>query len=503
MTRASRPRKPRSRGEIPDPDHWSPCARCGEPYKTAANWPEGPICTYCYQAARRRLGVCADCGHNGLVPGINSAGEPTCLRCSGLPLDQTCTGCGEETWLAKGRTCWRCLLDTMVRELLAGPDGSVDTALEPLAVAIASMPRPNSGVTWIRANPKVGDLLAALGAGWIELSHEALDGLPAGRSVEFIRGLLVANKVLPPRDRRIATYESWLADKLEAIHDEEHRRLIERFGRWHHLRNLRELTKNGPVEAGPFLRAKQSTTVAIQFLSWLADRGRTLAECTQHDIDAWYASGTATRQHVERFLYWSRSHRLTTKLALPRRNRDNQDILGEHHRLKIIRSLLLHDELPAAYRVAGCLVTLFGQSVSRIITLTIEDTRTVDGRVQIVLADDWLDLPEQLAIILEYHLENQPNTQTAANTESKWLFPGTMPSQHIDRETMLTTLHAAGIPVRASRNTTWQQMVREAPPQVLARALGISPKTAMQHAERAGADWTQYAAFRARPIEPR
>ena len=54
---------------------------------------------------------------------------------------------------------------------------------------------------------------------------------------------------------------------------------------------------------------------------------------------------------------------------------------------------------------------------------------------------------------------------------------------------------SAGIPVRASRNGTWQQLVREAPPSVLAEALGISPKTAMQHAARAGADWLRYAAL--------
>jgi hypothetical protein len=32
--------------------------------------------------------------------------------------------------------------------------------------------------------------------------------------------------------------------------------------------------------------------VAITFLGWLHQRGQTLAGCTQHDIDAWYASGT-------------------------------------------------------------------------------------------------------------------------------------------------------------------------------------------------------------------
>ena len=55
-----------------------------------------------------------------------------------------------------GATCWRCLLNDVVHELLAGPDGVVMPELVPLVEAIVAMPRANSGVTWIRANPKVG-----------------------------------------------------------------------------------------------------------------------------------------------------------------------------------------------------------------------------------------------------------------------------------------------------------------------------------------------------------
>lgn len=76
-----------------------------------------------------------------------------------------------------------------------------------------------------------------------------------------------------------------------------------------------------------------------------------------------------------------------------------------------------------------------------------------------------------------------------------------MPGEHIGRQMMLEKLRSVGIPVRAARNASWQQLVREAPPQVLAKALGVSATTAMRHAERAGSDWARYAADRsaARP----
>ena len=199
---------------------------------------------------------------------------------------------------------------------------------------------------------------------------------------------------------------------------------------------------------------------------------------------------------MARFLYWCRSQRLTPWLRIPQRDKVAHDLIGQQQRLHIIRSVLLHDELAPAYRVAACLVTLFGQSAGRIVTLTIDDVRVEEQSVRVRLTDEWIEVPEPVGAVFRHHLDNRANTQTAANATSRWLFPGIMPGQHLDTKSVLDTLRAAGIPVRATRNTTWQQLVRAAPPQVLARALGISPMTAMQHAERAGSDWARYAADR-------
>jgi hypothetical protein len=428
------------------------------------------------------------------VPGLTAAGQPACLRCSGLPLKQTCRGCGEETDLAKGETCWRCLLTTMVGDLLAGPDGAVPAGLQPLATAICSMPRANSGVTWLRRSPQAVTLLRALASGTVELTHEALDALPASRAVEYLRGLLVTSHALPPRDRRLAAFERWLAVKLDGIEHDEHRQIVHRFARWHHLRDLRRLAAAGPLADGPFLAAKQSITVTIAFLDWLHQRGHTLATCTQRDIDAWYATGPGTRGKAERFLYWCRAQRLTRPLDIPRRSNDNPVVIGEAQRLDIIRCLLLHDNLPLAYRVAGCLITLFGQPAGRIASLRLSDLDITGPAVRIRLAHDWLPVPEPLATLIIKHAANRANTNTAANATCTWLFPGGMPGDHLDRGYLLGVLRDAGIPVLATRNTAWQQLTRQAPPQVLADALGISPATAMRHACQAGSDWARYAA---------
>lgn len=488
-------RKPRARSQQPDPTRHPACTRCKDHYPVAAHWPEGPVCSYCYQAAKRTEGTCAGCGHTGMTPGRDDVEGPLYPRCSKIPLDLTCNRCGDETWLAKANVCWRCLLDDIVRGLLSGPNGTVSPELEPLAAAIIAMPRANSGVTWIHANPKVRELLRALGEGALDPTHEALDALPGARTVEFLRALMIEYGILPPRDRLLANYERWVAEKLETIADSESRQIVERFARWHHLRTLRTRADNATVDTGPFLRAKQSTVVAISFLNWLGEHDTTLPDCTQHHIDSWYASGPSTRQHTERFLYWSRSNRLTTHLDIPRRTTGAHELVTENERLRTIRTLLLHENLLTTHRIAGCLLALYGQSVGRIVTLTTDDLEVTDETVSIKLSGSWIELPEPLAAIVKLHIDNRPNTNTATNTGSRWLFPGFVPGDHLHRQSVIDTLRRAGIPVRATRNTTWQQLVRHAPPQVLAETLGVSATTAMDHARRAGSDWASYAAL--------
>jgi len=489
------PRKARARKHPPDPGRWNPCARCAQCYPAAARWPEGPICRYCLGAAQRREGTCVTCGHHGMVPGLTASGEPTCLRCSGIPLNLTCHSCGEETVLG-GVNCWRCVLGSMVRDLLAGPDGNVPAELEPLAAAICSMRRPNSGVTWLRGNPRVGELLRSLAAGTVELSHQGLDELPSGKTVEYLRALLVQNEILPPRDRRIAMFERWLTGKLDTVDDVDHRQVVDRFARWYHLRRMRTKAPDGPVPVGTYARAKQSITVAIEFLAWLQERNTSLSDCAQSDVDSWLATGTSTRHQAKQFLYWCQFHRLTGKLELPQSARPGTTVVGESERLRIVRSLLLHDELQLHLRVAGCLIALFGQPVARVVNLRLDAVEVSGDAVRIRLSREWLDVPEPFATLLAAHLAARGNLNTAANVSSPWLFPGIMPGEQLSQIRVVDALAAAGVLIRAIKNTAWRQLVREAPPAVLAEALGISAATAMRHAELAGVDWARYASLR-------
>ncbi len=488
----SGPRKPRARTIACDPERWPPCVRCGLSYQRAHNWPEGQVCHYCYDAARQRQGRCASCGHTGVLPG-NAEGEPTCVSCSAIPLDVRCRACGAETPLGRGNRCWRCQLTALVNTLLIGPDGSIPAQLRPLATALSDMPRPNSGYAWLRQNPAAQDLLRQLADGSTALSHDNLDQLPETRTVEYLRGLLVEHRCLPPRDPHIARFERWLETKLTKIDNPEHRKVIDRFARWHLLRQLRTRAARAPVTPGAFLNAKQTTTVAINFLAWLGSRGHSLNAATQRDLDAWFSSGPTTRKHAVRFIYWTREQKLIKRADVPVPRTNEARPISERERLTQLHRVLTDETLSTSTRLAASLVLLFGLSGPQIVQLKLSDVTCDDERVLLRIGSTPVELPEPVATVMRSLLaEPRYRHNTAAHPHSPWLLPGRNPGRPMHIGSIHHILDAAGVPLRATRAGTWQQLVREAPPAILADAFGIKATTAMRYASAAGADYLSY-----------
>ena len=169
---------------------------------------------------------------------------------------------------------------------------------------------------------------------------------------------------------------------------------------------------------------------------------------------------------------------------------------GPEARLAAIRRLLLDETLAPGDRLAGCLVALYGQQVSKIAALRTTEVSCADDATRLKLRTDWLDVPEPVATLLRQHLRDRGNMSTAANPASPWLFPGQLAGDHRSYRRLVRVLHQLGIPARASRLAAWRELVRDAPPAVLADALGVSAGTAMRHAFLGGADWSAYAARR-------
>ena len=473
------------------------CTRCHQHLPTGAHWPDGRICRYCYLQARLHTGVCADCGTTTSLPGRNPAGKPTCTTCSGIRPAFTCHTCGRAVTAGRAPSCWWCVLADLLTRALDAGDGTIAPHLRPLAAGLLAMRRPQSGAAWVQRNHPT---LADLATGRLPCTHDAVDQLPHGRATDYLRELLTHHGLLPPRDRRLADFQRWATTTLDTVAEPEQRRLLDQFVHWRLLRHLRTRSSpDHPLDHGPYQRAKQHLTTGIAFLDWLADRGRTLPEATQHDIDAWFSTGPTTTRHSLTLLSWTRHQRiLPRRIQLPviGTDTDTSAPISNEHRVAALRTLLLDDTLPIEDRVAGCLVILYGQPITKIATLRADDLDPTADHVRIRLGTHWLDVPEPLATLLR-HAHTRRTMNTATNPTSPWLFPGQIPGQHRSHQRITTTLTALGIPPRAMRTTTWRTLVRQAPPPILANALGITPATALRHAQLASADWTTYTARRA------
>jgi hypothetical protein len=200
-------------------------------------------------------------------------------------------------------------------------------------------------------------------------------------------------------------------------------------------------------------------------------------------------------------LSWARQQRIIRGVVVPVAGAEGTEACppGSDARLVTIRRLLLDETLATGDRLAGCFVVLYGQQASKIVALRTTEVSCSGGGTQLKLGAGWLDVPEPVATLLRQHLRGRSSMDTAANPASPWLFPGQLAGEHRSYRRLVRVLHQLGIPARASRLATWRELIRQAPPAVLAEALGVSPGTAMRHAFLSGADWSAYAARRRAP----
>lgn len=356
----TRPRK------ASDPQKWpEACGRCAEHHKIVVRWPDGAICGYCYQQAKRTRGTCA-CGHDGVLPGRVDT-LPACRECSGVRLNIDCTGCGKEDELHSGNRCWSCILAMTVDRILSPPENQPPSPeLQAVATALKSMKRANSGLTWIQ-QPHVTEFLQQLAAEPV-ITHARLDEIPASRTREYVRGLLVEHNALPLRDELSTRFSDWAEQALDRITSPNHRDITRRYIRWHHQRRMNQMDE---VTRGTFLRAKQAVTVAIELLNWLTDQGAELAEVNQAHLDRWQAEGPTTRGIASRFLDWAiRTNLIDPSLKLQPHRRGTSPRLDAAAQTQHVTNLSHTTDMNPRHRAAAILILVFGQQVSDIVQLT-------------------------------------------------------------------------------------------------------------------------------------
>lgn len=480
-----------------------PCAHCGRQRRVTAHWHEGPVCPACYRRALAAKDNCPECGHTRRLMTYPGWTRPVCSTCADAPDLAVCTRCGVEDALYRRGLCPSCSLPEVLDEVIGDPTARSHNGLQPVADRLLALGRPRLVLHWLQRERSSAAILGRFASGELELTHETFTQLPATRSTWFIERLLVTSGALPARDPVLARMERWTNAYLDAIADPECRALLRRFAQWHLLRPLRLRSRNGPLSDHIHNSRKELLKTAVGFLAWLDEQGRELSDCTQHVLDRWAVTGPAGWENVQPFLRWARRQGLVGDLDFPvRSSAPAVALLGEDERWGVVRRLLHDPEIDDVVRVAGLLVVLYAQPVTRICRIRHADITchvdpNGDEQLEIALGASPIRLPSLVSQHVQRLITAEPAATVSTMTgDERWLFPGRMPGRPLHSSALSTRLRANGIRTSVHRQSALAHLAAKVPAAITADLLGIAVKTAVNWASQTGRTWSDYTHHR-------
>ncbi|SCE05053.1 hypothetical protein GA0115237_10884 [Streptomyces sp. ScaeMP-6W] len=478
------------------------CALCETNAPVCARWPLGPVCKPCYREARIHPGTCPVCRNERVLIAFTD-GRRVCGPCTGHGDPYACPRCAcPRSYTVRG-LCDRCTLQDELDAVLGPAAEAPDGQYARMRTALAECDQPRTALNWLR-NSYSGRLLAGLAFTGRPLTHDDLETLARSgtrgdaQTIDYLREVLVAYQALPERDELPARIERHLARVVERR--PEHALLLRPYVRWSLLPRARRAAHR---RAGLKHRIRWAYTrinLAAAFLTAMQERGLALADVTQHEVDAWLASGPGTHYEVRDFVVWAARRGHSRDLLVPHRPKADPEGLDEDSHWELLQQCLTDTALPLEVRAAGAVLLLFGQHVTRIAALSADALATVDGHTVLILDRTPIRLPEPLALLLTKLTRQEPPGGWAVNSPRRWLFPGTRPGRHLSSTVLARRLTAHHIPVRPARTTALVQLAQDLPPAILAPMLGLHIITAQQWRRRAVTDWTAY--LEARRGEP-
>jgi hypothetical protein len=450
--------------------------------------PGRAVCSRCNQGIGRERGTCVGCAKPDRLLDY----EHRCRWCRQKARNR-CPDC-QSTCTALisidgTKVCDPCALRRHLGHVLplngTGP-------LHPLREVILCA-EPLTTRRWLNRS---SSLLEGLDHGRIPLTHESLDALPKRKAAEHLRALLIATGILDPDPGRALRRLEATIPALLAPLDAEHRKLTTRWVQWAVLPRLRALDDR-PRIATAVSNARRKIEQTVAFFTELQHAGRDLGECTQHDVDVWFAGPGAARWQVGPFLTWARQRRhLPAQITLPASNKGTPGAPADaEERWQIAQRLVRDDTLDPVDRIAGALVVLYAQPLARIVALTTDDVIVTDSGVHLKLGTDALELPEPFATLIQ-QLPYRRRASTADQLPTRWLFAGGHADKPLTVSSLGTRLRAIGIQPRRLRLAAAEQLAREIPPAMLAGVLGLRIASINRHTTDAKGQWANYAADR-------
>lgn len=478
---------------IRSPHAQSVCAFCRRLRPVAHHWPAGPVCTPCSRKAKMYPAQCGGCGKQAVLIGFDPHGRRLCGPCSDCKLDYRCATCGEAGVRAHNR-CSRCCTAALLKNALAGHDGEIPTQLRPIANALASANDPRSVAVWL-GKSAAAELLSNLAHTGTDISHAALDQLPPGRHVNYVREILVRTKILPPRNEYLERIAPWL-DRHLTNYPTEHAQLVRSYAVWYLLHRARRAKR--PLSNAGAARIRYQVCVALEFLAWLEARDRVLTTMNQADIDTWLAHGTWRHREIRPFLRWTAQRRITHAAFAPANRPSPPSVfIDEATHLDQLHRCLNDDTLDIDLRAGGALILLYGITTARVLGLRQNQIHTAEDNTYLTLRDHDMMLPPKLAQLLaQLPRSNRRSTLPEPLAPDRLLFPGRTPDRPVNAGGFGKRLKREDLTIRGGRNTGLMGLAAELPAAVLADLLAIDIGTATRWAGYAKRNWNDYLAIR-------
>jgi hypothetical protein len=159
-------------------------------------------------------------------------------------------------------------------------------------------------------------------------------------------------------------------------------------------------------------------------------------------------------------------------------------------RIALARALLDDESVELPIRIAGTLLLLYGQLITRIARLRTDDVHIDPARVRLRLCAPPIEVTRPLAELLR---------RQRAIAPGPWLFPGAKPGTHLGPERIRRRLRQLDIRPETARPGALLALTASVPAPILAELLGFHDDTANRWRRSAGGDWARYASLASTP----
>lgn len=471
----------------------SRCARCHRDVISRYQLLGGQICNPCYSWIRRHPAPCPQCGQIRVLCHLDGEGAIVCSSCAGQPERFGCRTCGSEEHL-QGSHCAPCRLDTRLRVLLDDGSGNIAELLQPLHTYLLTLNGSEGVLKWIRRDP-VPSTLRLMATGSAPISHRTIDGLDQSTKVRYFRRTLISAGVLPEIDvllNDLDVYATRLFGSLPTAHSV----LLGRFFHWNLAPFIRRTVEVRPMTSGMFSARRGQLRFIADFLQWLDDNDMTMHTVDQPAIDRWVATNRV-RQQIGPFVTWAVKQRISHKVGVTTiQYRSADPLFSDDHLVDMTEQVLVLDSLPLPTRLITLFALIFAQPIEASVALTQGQIHDPFHSMSILFAKTPIQVPDRLAGLVREYLQTLDSRLLHHPNEVGWLFPGTMPNQHVTASGVERIAAQHGFSLRRFRSSRLQHFVQNVPASVIADVVGVTAHTAYRRSIDAGAAWRHYPDLR-------